>query len=38
MKDAAWWRYVSGRYLATFDPEISEWGNPTAFAVTLQIM
>ena len=28
MKDAAWRRYVSGRCLATFDPEISEWGNP----------
>jgi len=29
MKDAAWRRYVSGRCLATFDPEISEWGNPS---------
>ncbi len=28
MKDAAWRRNVSGRCLATFDPEISEWGNP----------
>ena len=28
MKDAAWQRYASGRCLATFDPEISEWGNP----------
>lgn len=28
MKDAAWRRYASGRCLATFDPEISEWGNP----------
>ena len=28
MKDVAWRRYVSGRCLATFDPEISEWGNP----------
>src|SRR3989344_3515091 len=27
MKDAAWLRYASGRCLATFDPEISEWGN-----------
>ncbi len=29
MKDASWRRYASGRCLATFDPEISEWGNPT---------
>ncbi len=28
MKDAAWRRYAPGRCLATFDPEISEWGNP----------
>jgi hypothetical protein len=28
MKDAAQQRYASGRCLATFDPEISEWGNP----------
>ena len=28
MKDVAWRRYASGRYLATFDPEMSEWGNP----------
>ena len=28
MKDAAKQRYASGRCLATFDPEISEWGNP----------
>ena len=27
MKDAAWLRYSSGRCLATFDPEVSEWGN-----------
>ena len=27
MKDAAWRRYAPGRCLATFDPEISEWGN-----------
>jgi hypothetical protein len=27
MKDVAWLRYASGRCLATFDPEISEWGN-----------
>ena len=27
MKDVAWRRYASGRCLATFDPEISEWGN-----------
>ena len=28
MKDAAWRRYASGRCRATFDPEMSEWGNP----------
>ncbi len=28
MKDVAWRRYASGRCLATFDPEMSEWGNP----------
>ena len=28
MKDVARLRKVSGRCLATFDPEISEWGNP----------
>jgi hypothetical protein len=28
-KDVAWRRYVSGRCQATFDPEISEWGNPS---------
>ena len=28
MKDAAWRRYASGRCQATFDPEMSEWGNP----------
>ena len=27
-KDVAKRRYASGRCLATFDPEISEWGNP----------
>ena len=31
MKDVAWRRYVSGRCLATFDPEISEWGNPSEY-------
>ena len=29
MKDATWRRYASGRCLVTFDPKISEWGNPT---------
>ncbi len=29
MKDVAWRRYASGRCLATFDPEMSEWGNPS---------
>ena len=38
MKDVAWRRYVSGRCLATFDPEISEWGNPATSVVTVQIM
>ncbi|OGY66919.1 MAG: hypothetical protein A3I89_00795 [Candidatus Harrisonbacteria bacterium RIFCSPLOWO2_02_FULL_41_11] len=28
MKDVAWLRKASGRCLATFDPEMSEWGNP----------
>ena len=28
MKDVVWRRYASGRCPATFDPEISEWGNP----------
>jgi len=28
MKDVAWRRYASGRCRATFDPKISEWGNP----------
>ena len=28
MKDAAWRRYAPGRCQATFDPEMSEWGNP----------
>ena len=28
MKDAGGERYASGRCLTTFDPEISEWGNP----------
>ena len=31
-KDAAKRRYAPGRCQATFDPEISEWGNPTGFA------
>ena len=29
MKDVAWRRYAPGRCLATFDPEMSEWGNPS---------
>ena len=29
MKDAVWRRYASGRCQATFDPEMSEWGNPS---------
>ena len=37
MKDAAWRRYASGRCLATFDPKMSEWGNPSAIADTLSI-
>lgn len=28
MKDVIWRRYAPGRCLKTFDPEISEWGNP----------
>jgi len=38
MKDAAWRRYASGRCLATFDPEMSEWGNPSVYSDTVQIM
>ena len=34
MKDAAWRRYDSGRCLATFDPDISEWGNPVRQTLT----
>ena len=30
MKDVACLRKASGRWLATFDPEMSEWGNPVA--------
>jgi len=28
-------RKVSGSWLVSFDPEVSEWGNPAASAVTL---
>ncbi len=28
MKDVEWLRKASGRCQSTFDPEISEWGNP----------
>lgn len=28
MKDVIWLRKASGRCLITFDPEMSEWGNP----------
>jgi hypothetical protein len=35
MKDVAWRRYASGRCLATFDPEMSEWGNPPTYVGTL---
>ncbi len=28
MKDVISRRYASGRWLITFDPEISKWGNP----------
>ena len=31
MKDVAWRRYASGRCRATFDPKMSEWGNPIGF-------
>ena len=34
MKDVAWRRYTSGRCRATFDPEVSEWGNPSQFIET----
>jgi hypothetical protein len=29
MKDVSWRRYATVRCLATFDPLISEWGNPS---------
>ena len=35
MKDAAWRRYATGRCLATFDPEMSEWGNPSTSVETV---
>jgi len=38
MKDVAWRRYASGRCLATFDPEISEWGNPAVSTVIKHLM
>ena len=28
MKDVVWLRKASGKCLTTFDPGISEWGNP----------
>ena len=31
MKDVEWLRKVSARCQPTFDPEISEWGNPLDF-------
>jgi len=31
MKDVEWLRKVSARCQSTFDPEISEWGNPPAY-------
>ena|GEM_PF-6826322 len=31
MKDAINRRNASGRWLLTFDPEISEWGNPDLY-------
>ena len=37
MKDAAWRRYASGRCLATFDPEMSEWGNPSVYSDTVSV-
>ena len=38
MKDVTWRRYASGRCLVIFDPKMSEWGNPVAFAIIPQIM
>ena len=32
MKDVEWRRYVSARCQSTFDPEMSEWGNPPGSA------
>ena len=31
MKDVVWLRKGSGRCHTTFDPDMSEWGNPTVF-------
>ena len=38
MKDVAWRRYASGRCLATFDPEMSEWGNPSRLREILMLV
>ncbi len=38
MKDAVWRRYASGRCQATFDPEISEWGNPRDLISNLDLI
>ena len=37
MKDVAWRRYAPGRCLATFDPEMSEWGNPMCLHIVLSV-
>jgi hypothetical protein len=37
MKDVISLRYAPGRRLIAFDPEISEWGNPSALAETFSV-
>jgi len=36
MKDAVGVRYASGRSQTSFDPKISEWGNPVAEEATVR--
>ncbi len=37
MKDVGWLRKASGRCLPTFDPGISEWGNPMRLKIVLPV-
>lgn len=36
MKDAVGVRYASGRSQTSFDPKISEWGNPAIEEIVIQ--